>query len=902
MKKFDFKKLLILVLALALVFSLVACGGGGDTDEPIDPEEPVTLTASDYFTALWNASKGIGSTAIASTSDLNFEMGADIDLAIKTGTVTTLEYKLGLDIKAVYDRDNTGSDENVGRYSAATIQLVDRTKTTDGNLISLYYYLDEPTIVYAQIYDQSIKIQFNADNGDGTAANATVVSGLTDMLNETMSSENTFVNNKSIDDMIMQFTSSFGPDFDLDDVVGIVMNMMGVDMTELIDMVQGFISFEVADEDNASLLDVLNGLGKVAIGNIKKTANTTGYTWSATLNSVVKTLLSGYTDGLINDANTTIGLTFDTNTDGNDIENFAISLERKNITSNTTLNAKIAITSLSASATTATTSGTGSVFGMEKTDFKSDYQINLDAIVSLSDAMLKVTYDDGAGVDSYASIAALYSDSVSSIAALEGQEFAGVLRIEADGMVNLLKSDSSTGAYAQVYYKTNETSAVETLIVEANFDNTDGIGVAKIWMDNTNQYAEIARDYLLLNLVKSLHNSNEYTAVDPENPTRAELLAGSNGAAIASIIGALNTDADTYYIKGIELQTMLWDLCCVDDKESDSDNSYDNVFMELPASMYPWGVDFLAIAKTAVNVASQSSSNALGLSVNGIANTFLAQVVNSNNAITNFGIFKTNWALSNSGVTYGSFENLTDIYSWFYKGSQDVIVRMTDAGIIGAISLVQNTSGTYCYNDDGELVVYEAALGTRTRYNTVKSTDPADAALIGQGTWFYQNSSTLTKTETRKIWAAATNTWTYGNNLTVEKINTDPVTTEERTEIYESCIEFGLINALDGSSFIGGAIVDADNGAWLTNILAGEVAGSISYVTEDGITFNLSYTDVADNVASIQITASIDALNSAYVVSTGTNLSFDEAGADCVLDISSYMDQVRADYAEQIAG
>ncbi|HKL94687.1 MAG TPA: hypothetical protein VJZ69_05325 [Clostridia bacterium] len=933
MKKYDFKKLLILLLALVLVIGLVACNKPADT-VVTPPDDTVKLTAENYFTALWQASKSIGATPIPNTSDMNFSIGLEVDLAVKTGATTSIEYKLGIDIKAVYDR----AGENAGKYSAATIQIKDLAKNS--NLLSVFYYLDEPTKIYVNAYDQKICLQFQADEAESADPNGVVAGNLTKFLTDKLVAGNgEFLNGKSIDDIIILFTSNFGPDFDLDDVLDLLLQFMGMDMAELIDMIRGFIDFPVADENSASLLDVLNGLGGVAVNgaSITKTQTDTGFTWSADLAAVVKTLITKMTDNIVNEANTTINISFKTDANGGNLDDLAVSLVRTNVAANTSVEVKIRITELSATPTTAVASGTGQ-FGMTKADFKSDYKLNLDATVSIADAMLKVTYADD-GEDNFASVAALYSDTVPTIEPLAAQEFAGQLRIEADAFVNLLADDSTTAAYAQVFYKAN--AGTEKSVVKASFENLDGVGTAKIWMDET-EYAVIARDYLILNLVKSLHNSNEYTALVEGNPTREELLAGSNGAAIIALINALNSTASTYEITGLELQTLLWDLFFVEDEKKEVDTDVTKVFTgknyiaaavadgyvlnnethnydktvggvtesksvaelytlsKLPVSGYKFDFDLFAILKTVLAVSSQSTTNAFAITMpNTLADTLLKPVSNSQLAVTNFGIFSTMWSKVSGVISYESFESQDDIYAWFYKGNQNVINRMTERNIIPAIKLVRDDAkGAYGYNDKFVLVEAAKAVGT-ARYNIERSMTAAVNALVGNGTWFYQNSSTITKDEARKMWAAATNTWTFGkDNLAVQTIENIAIDVTTRAAIYAECIEDGLLATLDGSSFIGGARANADNGEWLDNILQGKLNATISYVTTEGLTINVSFTDVATKVASVALTIKLEALTTPYVVPADADLDFE---AECTIDLSSYMDQIRADYEAQNA-
>jgi hypothetical protein len=939
-KKFDFKKLLILALALVLVFALVACNNDGAPDDSDDGGPQQTpLSAGDYFTALWNASKSIGSTAIPDNADIGVELGLEVDLAVKQGNTTKVEYKLGVEVAAIYDRDNSGSDENVGRYSSVKVKITDRTKTSNSNLVSLYYFLDEPTKVYAEMYNHKVVLQFNADNGEGAAANQQIISEFTKFMNKDFVEQGNDV--KSIDDIILDFTGTFGPDFDLDDVLGVLLNLLGMDMQDLLASIRGIVQFQVEDENNPKLLDLLNGLGKAVITNVKKDAKGDGgYTWSCSLTSTGLTVLSGFTDGLIGEA-AAIAILFDTNAAGTELGNLAITLKRPNITGNTGLEARIAITKIEAKAVTAAASGTGSLYGIDKSDFKEDFRIDIDAIVSVQDAMLKLSYNDNDATPddelTFAEIAALYSDTVPTIDPLDEQAIQGELKIEAEGHINLLKDDSKTAAYAKVYYRANSSAEWGDPIVEASFENDEGVATAKIWMDKNNEYAVIARDYLILNIVKALHKSNEVDAQDPANPTRQELLDGTNGAVIAALLDAFKNDSDKYFIYGLELQTMLWDLFFVPEEKVIDDSVLDffttKQYIEAaladgwtdnengtysktlggetttktkaelyeekginPAS-YPMKLDILKLAQQVVSIVDQDNADAFKLlGTQTIANILLKEVkdTGANPTTTHLGIFETMPKKTSQGIDYNSFKDQTEFYAFIYKGDRNVIKRFTDAGVIGAIKLEESTSGKYAYNDKYELVEYKdghiyppAASGLNgMRYNLTKSTQTSDAALIGNGTWFYQNASTINKEEALKMWRIAT-----GDFTDILDLDGNPV---DQT-LYEDCIENTILTLLAGSSFLGAE--DAQNeDAWLDNILQGKLSANISYVSEEGFTIKVEYTDLSGKKAKVELSLGIEALSAPYAIPEIDNLDFDDETAGvCVIDLSSYMEQIRDD-------
>ena len=90
MKKFSIRTLFVLLLALVLVFSLVACGdkdndGGnnGGGNPPPTPDDNTTKTIA-YFNNLWNLTKGIGGDTI--TENDNVALHFDMSLALATET------------------------------------------------------------------------------------------------------------------------------------------------------------------------------------------------------------------------------------------------------------------------------------------------------------------------------------------------------------------------------------------------------------------------------------------------------------------------------------------------------------------------------------------------------------------------------------------------------------------------------------------------------------------------------------------------------------------------------------------------------------------------------------------------------------------------------------------------
>ena len=85
MKKLSIRSLLIVILALVLVFSLVACGDKGDdkptpTPKPDNQDEKDTTNVKAFFNTLWEQSTGIGDEAIGEKDDLKVSLGLTVKL------------------------------------------------------------------------------------------------------------------------------------------------------------------------------------------------------------------------------------------------------------------------------------------------------------------------------------------------------------------------------------------------------------------------------------------------------------------------------------------------------------------------------------------------------------------------------------------------------------------------------------------------------------------------------------------------------------------------------------------------------------------------------------------------------------------------------------------------------
>lgn len=231
MKKFSIRTLLVLVLALVLVFSLVACGdkndGGGD--KPTPPPTPAEYTSQEYFTNLWNLSKGIGSEAIAAND--NLAVHADLSLALATESNAGKVYQkvdLGFSIDLVLDK----SDKAATSESQTALKVRVYDPTDNETWVTLYAFMSDPTCIFVDYAGQNIKIPFNYRNAELSAR-----------LDQFLTQDKVIVLNKNnpekreeltIAQLIEKFTSDMGADWDLNKLIDRVVSLLGINLKETI--------------------------------------------------------------------------------------------------------------------------------------------------------------------------------------------------------------------------------------------------------------------------------------------------------------------------------------------------------------------------------------------------------------------------------------------------------------------------------------------------------------------------------------------------------------------------------------------------------------------------------------------------------------------------------------------
>lgn len=338
MKKFSIRTLFVLVLALVLAFSLVACGdkggGGGDNPDPTPTPTTQEIKSEEYFNKLWDLSKGIGSEKIG--KDDNLAVSADLSLSLGTENIAGKVFQkvdLGVSIDLVLDKSAKAATSE--SQTAAKIRLYD--PTGNETLVTAYVFMNDPTCIYLDFAGQNIKIPFNYRNTELSAR-----------LNQFFTVDKTIVLNKNTDkrqeltiaQLLQKFTDDMGSDWNINKLISRIVDLTGVDLKDILSkgIAGGLVKTLFGGVDNLfdanGNLDVhsvlTSELGASLFKNSSVTTNGDVKTYYTQFDSDNFKLLSGFVDGLSNllDATSKISLTF--NERSGEMEGFGLRVQFAN--------------------------------------------------------------------------------------------------------------------------------------------------------------------------------------------------------------------------------------------------------------------------------------------------------------------------------------------------------------------------------------------------------------------------------------------------------------------------------------------------------------------------------------------------------------------------------------------
>ncbi|MEG2274676.1 MAG: hypothetical protein RSC44_05015, partial [Clostridia bacterium] len=238
LKKFDIKKVLVIVMTVFLSVALFACGdkgggGGGGTPTP-----ETTLSESslgEFYTNLMAGVKHEGSTKLEATDDLHITADLSLDLGIvnpeqsdPTDRKFVSEAKLGVKIDAFMDRQDAAGD--AGKHSGAFIQIY----SGNTNILGIAYFLDDLYRGYLTIGDQKVKIGFDTGyNLTGNGPNGK--ESYLDLFNRVCLNDPTFL--KIMNGLIGETGANWEASDSLNGVLGSIM----IGTTSLVDTIANLL-------------------------------------------------------------------------------------------------------------------------------------------------------------------------------------------------------------------------------------------------------------------------------------------------------------------------------------------------------------------------------------------------------------------------------------------------------------------------------------------------------------------------------------------------------------------------------------------------------------------------------------------------------------------------------------
>lgn len=264
MKKLSIRSLLIVVLALVLVFSLVACGdkdkggnNGGNNTPPPPPD--TTANVKNYFNTLWEKSTGIGGEKIGETDDLKVSLGLTVALDFADGNGSVKDsIDLGILLDVVLDR-SSGKDSSTN--TAIKAKFYD--PTSGENWFSAYYFFNDVDNIYIDYAGQHVQIPFSYLNDTynknfyNFVFNDKVIKDKVDDKGQVTKE------GKTIAQIITALTKNMGSSWDLNVLIGDVLKVFDIDIKSAKDTISGVLEMIGIKAD-----DAFDAQGNINIKNI----------------------------------------------------------------------------------------------------------------------------------------------------------------------------------------------------------------------------------------------------------------------------------------------------------------------------------------------------------------------------------------------------------------------------------------------------------------------------------------------------------------------------------------------------------------------------------------------------------------------------------------------------------
>lgn len=264
MKKLSIRSLLIVVLALVLVFSLVACGdkdkggnNGGNNTPPPPPD--TTANVKNYFNTLWEKSTGIGGEKIGEKDDLKVSLGLTVALDFADGNGSVKDsIDLGILLDVVLDR-SSGTDKSTN--TAIKAKFYD--PTSGENWFSAYYFFNDVDNLYIDYAGQHVQIPFSYLNDTynknfyNFVFNDKVIKDKVDDKGQVTKE------GKTIAQIITALTKNMGSSWDLNVLIGDVLKVFDIDIESAKGTISGVLEAVGIKAD-----DAFDAQGNINIKNI----------------------------------------------------------------------------------------------------------------------------------------------------------------------------------------------------------------------------------------------------------------------------------------------------------------------------------------------------------------------------------------------------------------------------------------------------------------------------------------------------------------------------------------------------------------------------------------------------------------------------------------------------------
>ncbi|MDE6061079.1 MAG: hypothetical protein K2G31_06395, partial [Clostridia bacterium] len=312
MKKSFIKSLLIVVMALLLVVTLVACDKPSNEDDkkPVKPPEgedqvetpnPSTgLTTAQYFNQLWTLTSEIGSEEVKGDDDIALEFGLEFAINTRNSATSALyqQIDLGFDIQAVIGRTVKTADN-----TSLKVKLYDPSDKEHTEILSLYLLARDLDNLYIDFGGKQIVLPHNLVS---TVWNEVMEKkgSLSEQIPAALGKE--LFKDMSANDIINGVTSSFGEGWNLNALVTSIASTFGLNLKEMLGEFESMISTLLLGGqslfDKNGNIDLLTVLTSETLETAFKAQSSTANgetTYKATLENGFVGMIVGLVDGML---------------------------------------------------------------------------------------------------------------------------------------------------------------------------------------------------------------------------------------------------------------------------------------------------------------------------------------------------------------------------------------------------------------------------------------------------------------------------------------------------------------------------------------------------------------------------------------------------------------------------